>query len=198
MPLLRPPNDPDAITSASRGDPARHLSRGALDAGLAALPSPPRDAGSLRLLLRRLERGLRDHPHSVRLDVDGGMPGDAWGRRLRRKLDNQLTLIRADLATLIANGQPLGLFGDNLFVDLDLSDDNLPPGSRLRIGEALLEVTAKPHNGCRKFKARFGADALAFVQDPRTRTQNRRGIHCRVLEGGMVAVGDGVVVLRRG
>ncbi|RME21775.1 MAG: MOSC domain-containing protein [Deltaproteobacteria bacterium] len=186
------------VTSASRGDRARFRSRARLEELAASLPPPPRDRGTVRLLLRRLHRGVRDHPAAVCLDVSQGMPGDAWGRRLRRSLDNQLTLIRADLAEIIANGQPLGLFGDNIFVDLDLSTGNLPPGSRLRLGRAIIEVTGRPHDGCRKFRARFGADALAFVQDRRTRAENRRGIHARVVHGGVLAVGDPVAVLTRG
>ena len=77
--------------------------------------------------------------------------------------------MRHDVAALIANGQPLTLFGDNLFVDLDISTANLPSGTRLRVGEALVEVTPKPHNGCSKFEGRFGADALRFVAPAPTR-----------------------------
>ncbi len=196
----RPPGTDDTagVDSSSKGDAARHLDARALAAGFDALPPAPRDQGRVRLIVRRGPGGRREQLARVVLDVDQGLPGDAWGRGFRRKVENQVTAIQHDLARMIANGQPLGLFGDNLFVDLDLSDDNLPPGSRLRIGSALVEVTPKPHNGCRKFKNRFGADALAFVQAPKTRPQNRRGVHWRVVETGDVAEGDEIRVLTRG
>ena len=88
-------------------------------------------------------------------------------------------------------------FGDNLFVELDLSAANLPTGTRLAVGEAIVEVTPKPHNGCSKFDARFGNDALRFVQAPATRPENRRGIDWKVVTAGEVAVGDAVRVLLR-
>ena len=103
-----------------------------------------------------------------------------------------------EIARMIANGQPLELFGDQLFIDLDLSARNLPIGSRLRIGEALLEVTPKPHNGCKKFRSRFGEDALYFVSDPERRYRNFRGVYMCVIERGVVRVDDEVVVLSRG
>ena len=77
--------------------------------------------------------------------------------------------MRRDVAELIANGQPLSVFGDNLFVEFDISAANLPAGTRLRVGEAVVEVTPLPHDGCRKFHGRFGQDALRFVQAPATR-----------------------------
>jgi len=103
--------------------------------------------------------------------------------------------MRRDVAELIANGQPLSVFGDNLFVELDLSNANLPPGSRLRVGAALVVVTAKPHNGCLKFQGRFGQEALRFVQAIPTRGQNLRGVYWRVVESGEVAVGDPIDVV---
>ena len=123
-------------------------------------------------------------------------------RRLRWRSspqpDAQLAVMQTDVAALIANGQPLVLFGDNLFVDLDLSTDNLPPGSRLMVGTARLEVTPKPHNGCGKFRGRFGADALHLVSRPDLRHRNLRGIYLRVVEAGDVQVGDAVEVRARG
>jgi ribosomal protein S18 acetylase RimI-like enzyme len=105
--------------------------------------------------------------------------------------------MQRDVADLIANGQPLTLFGDNLFLDLDLSAANLPPGSRVRIGPAVLETTALAHNGCKKFRTRFGDDALRFVSTPRLRPRNLRGIFMRVIQGGEVGAGDAVEVLAR-
>jgi MOSC domain-containing protein YiiM len=102
-----------------------------------------------------------------------------------------------DVAELIAGGQHLTLFGDNLFVDLDVSAGNLPLGTRIRVGQAVVEVTPKPHNGCIKFKARFGQDALVFVQAKPTRDQNRRGIYWKVVEAGEAGGGDAVEVISR-
>jgi MOSC domain-containing protein YiiM len=101
------------------------------------------------------------------------------------------------VANLIANGQPLELFGDCLMLDLDLSQQNLPPGSQLRVGRALLEVTPMPHNGCAKFQARFGKDALRFVSMKELRHNNLRGTYMRVIEAGEVCLGDDVEVLSR-
>jgi hypothetical protein len=180
-----------------RGDPARHLGRAALDTGARALPAPPRDAGRLALIVRRLPAGTRDTPPEARLSVEEGVPGDDWSRRRPRKPEAQLAVMRRDVAELIANGQPLTLFGDQLFVDLDVSAGNLPTGTRLRVGEALVEMTAEPHDGCRKFQQRFGADALRFAQARETRGENRRGVYWRVLEAGLARVGDAVCVVWR-
>jgi MOSC domain-containing protein YiiM len=131
----------------------------------------------------------------VRLSREEGVPGDGWTRRPPRDPEAQLAVMRRDVAELIANGQPLTLFGDNLFVDLDVSAANLPAGTRLRVGGALVEMTAKPHDGCSKFKGRFGQDALRFVQAPSTRSSNLRGVYWKVLEPGDVCVGDPIEVL---
>jgi hypothetical protein len=187
-----PPPDP-----SPRGDPGRHLPRAALDHGLRALPPAPQHAGRLALIVRRLATGARETPREVRLCRNEGVPGDDWSRRPPRKPEAQLAVMRRELAELIANGQPLTLFGDNLFVELDLSAANLPAGTRLQVGEAVVEMTAEPHNGCRKFQQRFGPDALRFVQARETRDQNFRGVYWRVLEPGAARVGDAVRVVAR-
>ena len=115
-----------------------------------------------------------------------------------RKPEAQLAVMRRDVAELIANGQPLTVFGDNLFVDLDISVANLPVGTRLRVGGAIVEVTPLPHNGCAKFKGRFGSDAHRFVNSQPTRDQNLRGVYWRVIEPGEAAVGAQIQVLERG
>jgi MOSC domain-containing protein YiiM len=122
--------------------------------------------------------------------VEGGLVGDRWARG-RRDLDAQITLMNVRVAELI--GGPLDLPGDNFQVDLDLSEEALPVGTRLRLGEALLEVSPAPHTGCKKFRERFGLDALTWVNDHRDR--RLRGMNCRVLEAGTVAVGDPVAVV---
>jgi MOSC domain-containing protein YiiM len=181
-----------------KGDAARHRPLAELAAGLQGLPPAPRDAGRVALLVRRRADGVRETPERVRLSSEAGLPGDGWARRPPRDPEAQLAVMRRDVAELIANGQPLTVFGDNLFVDLDIAAANLPVDTRLCVGEAVVAVTPKPHNGCLKFKARFGGDALRFVQAPATRDRNLRGIYWRVVEPGEVAVGAPVRVLSRG
>jgi MOSC domain-containing protein YiiM len=174
-----------------------HLSRAELEARYDNLPPAPTGTGRVALIVRRPATDARELPDRAVLSVEDGLPGDGWSRSAHRSADNQLTVMRHDVASLLANGQPPQIAGDNLFVDLDLSDGNLPAGTRLRVGAALVEVTPEPHNGCSKFRARFGADALAFVQAKEMRHLNLRGIHFRVIEGGEVAVGSTLTVVSR-
>lgn len=181
-----------------KGDPERHLCLAELRAGLAALPpEPDTERGRVARIVRRLADGSRETLGATELSVALGVPGDGWSRRPPRDPESQIAVMRHAVARLIANGQDLSLFGDNFFVDFDVSAANLPPGSRLRVGAALVEVTPKPHNGCAKFHARFGDDALRFVQAPATRHLNLRGIFWKVIEGGIVRPGDAIVVLAR-
>ena len=180
------------------GEPSRGRRLAELKAGLLALPPAPKESGRLALIVRRRADGERETPEFVQLFPDEGVPGDGWSRRPPRDPLAQIAVMRRDVAELIANGQPLTVFGDNLFVDLDLSAENLPEGTRLRVGEALVEMTSKPHNGCLKFKGRFGQDALRFVQAPKTRDQNLRGVYWRVLDAGGAHVGDAIRVISRG
>ena len=184
------------IDSSSVGSPDRFRSLAELEQALASLDSP-RDGGSVRLLMRRLEGGRREHLTRTSLAPEAGIPGDAWATRGQPKPDAAIAVMQIAVAELIANQQPLELFGDNLFLDLDLSNANLPCGSVLRLGGAVVRVTPEPHNGCRKFQSRFGNDALRFVCQPVTRHLNLRGIYIRVLEAGDIAVGDTVKVISR-
>lgn len=185
------------VDSSSVGDPARYPTLDHLERSLASLPGALKNEGRVVLLVRRGEGGRRETPDRAHLAPEAGLPGDAWGRQREPRPEAQLTVMQVDVAGLIANGQPLTLFGDNLFLDLDLSAANLPAGSRVRVGGATLEVTPKPHNGCRKFHARFGPEALRFVSKPDLRPRNFRGIYMRVVEPGEVALGDAVEVLAR-
>jgi len=189
--------DTPRIDSESLGDPLRHCKLEELEERLEALPRAPREKGRVELIVARSEGGRRESPDRVRLEADAGVPGDAWGHQQGRHAERAITVMRFDVAELIANGQPLALFGDNFFLSLDLSTDNLPPGSRVRAGGAVLEVTPTPHNGCRKFRARFGADALRFVSKPELRPRNLRGIYMRTVQGGEIAPGDPLEVIAR-
>jgi MOSC domain-containing protein YiiM len=147
------------------------------------------------MLMRRGDGGSREVLEGLHLTPEAGIPGDAWLRNAQRKHEMQIAVMQKGVAELIANGQPLALFGDCLILDLDLSTSNLPAGSRLQVGNAILEVTTEPHNGCRKFRARFGDDALRFVSMRELRHRNLRGIYMCVAEGGEVKTGDVVDVL---
>jgi hypothetical protein len=178
------------------GDSTRHLPFEELERGLEALAAP-KGAGKVALIVARGPDGQRETPRRAVLSPEGGVPGDAWLRDSPEKLDAQVSLLRVDVARLLANRQPLSLFGDNLLVDLDLSVDNLPAGSRLRVGGALLEVTPEPHTGCLKFRQRFGDAALRLTADRRFRDLRLRGIFARVVEEGAIELGDAIEVVGR-
>ena len=185
------------ITSHSVGDPAAFLTLSVLETRFAAGPRAPSDRGRVGMLVTRHSGGRRETLERVALTPEFGMPGDSWSRQRHPVPDAQLAVMQLDVARLIANGQPLTLFGDQMFLDLDLSDANLPPGTLLRAGTATLAVTPEPHNGCRKFRARFGDDALRFVSTREWRHLNLRGVYMRVIEPGDIAQDDPVQVLQR-
>ena len=190
-------NDVQTRIESVHGDPARHLTFTELEAGLRALPPAPQDSGCVAAIIRRPAKGAREVLHRARLSPEAGLPGDNWSQRGLPDPAAQLTIMQIEVAELIANGQSRALFGDNLFVNLDLSVANLPIGSRLRVGEAIVEVTPMPHDGCGKFNARFGNDALRFVNAKPTRHLNLRGIYWRVIEAGEIEVGSPIQVLSR-
>jgi|RhiMethySRZTD1v2_1073278.scaffolds.fasta_scaffold941118_2 hypothetical protein len=156
----------------------------------AAAEPAPRGSGTVRLICVRVDEGVHETPERAEVTVEDGLVGDRWASG-RRDLDAQITLMNVRVAELI--GGPLDVSGDNFQVDLDLSEEALPVGTRLRLGEALLEVSPAPHTGCKTFRERFGLDALKWVNDNRDR--RLRGMNCRVLEAGAVAVGDSVLVV---
>jgi MOSC domain-containing protein YiiM len=158
-------------------------------------PPEPRGRGSVRLICVRTADGVHACVDRVAVTPERGVEGDRWLHKADRVLDAQVTLIRARVAELVAAAHaPLDAPGDNLHVELDLAEDALPPGTRLRVGSALLLVTAQPHTGCKKFRERFGVEALQWVNHQTHRVRRLRGVNCRVLGGGEVAVGDPIEI----
>ncbi len=133
------------------------------------------------------------------LSLEVGLVGDNWKSRRNANPDMQLTIMNARAAALVAQDPSRWpLAGDQLYVDLDVSRENLPAGTRLRVGSALVAVTDIPHLGCSKFLARFGRDARDFVNSDVGCKLNLRGINARVVEGGDIEVGSIVTVEQRG
>ena len=167
-----------------------------LDAGLTHIEASPRDGGRLELLVRRPNVDARELLDAARLDIETGLVGDRWnegrsGTETPDYVDMQLTVMNSRAVALVAQSRDRwALAGDQLYVDLDLSDENLPPGSRLKIGEAVIEITALPHTGCGKFSERFGRDATRFFNSIKGRQLNLRGVNAKVLVAGTVRVGD--------
>ena len=169
-----------------------------LNKAAANLPSPLTDRGTVHLIVARVGDGQHQTPQRGVLDVDKGLVGDRWADGEEPNREQQVTLMNVHIAELVADGQPLHLPGDNFLVDLDLSEDALPVGTQLRVGTALLEITAKPHRGCKKFAERFGKDAMKWLNHKSRWSRRLRGVHAHVLQGGAVAVGDAVVVVKKG
>src|SRR5262245_55869642 len=165
-------------------------------AGLDHIRSSPVDGGTVELIVRRPAVDLREVLDEGDLDTVVGLVGDRWHLGSSPTNDSQLTVINARLAQLIASErQNWSLAGDQLYVDLDLSVENLPPGTRLSVGGAVIEVSEVPHTGCAKFSARFGTEALTFVNKGPRRELRLRGLNARVVEAGRVRVGDTIAKL---
>jgi len=170
------------------------------EAALPAILAAPRDLGPLELIVRRPAEDEREVLDEAELDPRLGLVGDAWSEQPSSRTpdrsphpDMQLTLMSSRVLDAIAGGRERWpLAGDQLYVDLDLSEANLPVGTRLAIGEALVEITPQPHLGCRKFVARYGEAALAFVNAKERRALRLRGVYAKVLRGGRVRLGDRV------
>jgi len=176
----------------------KQLSMERLEASLDQLRASPRDRGPVVLVVRRPAVGVRELPDEAMLDTAGGLVGDNWLARGSRSTPDgsanpecQVTVMNARVAQLVAGGTDrMPLAGDQLYVDLDLSIDNLPAGSLLAVGQALLQVSDTPHTGCAKFVERFGADAMRFVNSRVGRQMRLRGMNTRVIQAGTVRPGD--------
>ncbi len=176
----------------------KHLTMEELEAALVHIRQTPKDEGVLQLIVRRPETEQREVLQEAELDPDKGLVGDNWSVRGSSRtpdgsalLDMQINIMNARVVALVAQEKERwSLAGDQLFIDMDLSTENLPAGTRLSIGSAVLEVTPPPHTGCQKFVSRFGIDAMKFVNSPLGKKLCLRGINARVVQAGVVRVGE--------
>ena len=175
-----------------------HLTQEALAAGLEGIRKSPKDKGILNLIVRRPETEQREILNQGSLDPAHGLVGDNWLTRGSRATDDgsahpemQLNIMNSRVIALVAqHPERWSLAGDQLFIDMDLSPENLPPGTKLSIGSAVIEVTSPPHTGCKKFVARFGLDAMLFVNSGIGKQLNLRGINAKVIQAGTVRTND--------
>lgn len=175
-----------------------HVPMMQLEAGMETIRQSPKDRGVLRMIVRRPQDDHRENVQEAELHLMDGLVGDNWKVRGSKRMpdgsanpDAQITIMNARAIALVAQTEDRWpLAGDQLYVDLDLGADNLPPGTRLAIGSAVLEVSAVPHTGCQKFSARFGLDALKFVNSLEGKQLHLRGINTRIVQGGTIRVGD--------
>jgi len=183
----------------------KHLTMTELEAGLDHIRQSPNDKGVLELIVRRPQVDEREVLNEGELDLHLGLAGDSWtSRRSSRTADGsphpdmQLNIMNSRVIALLAGVKDRWqLAGDQLFVDLDLSAENLPAGTQLAVGSAVVEVTPLPHLGCNKFVSRFGLDAMKFVNSTLGRDLHLRGINAKVVTPGSVRVGDAVRKLQR-
>ena len=182
---------------------SEHLTTDQLQAGLEHILASPSDNGALLKIVRRPDVDRREVLPEGDLDTSAGLVGDNWKTRGSSSTADgaadpvaQVTIINSRLIALIAQSdERWELSGDQLIVDLDISVDNLPAGTQLSVGSAVIEVSKKPHTGCGKFAQRFGKDALRFISTPRGNALRLRGVNTRVVQSGSVRVGDGVTKL---
>jgi len=175
---------------------ALNRTRDELDAALDRLRQSPVAVGTVALIVARPGVDRREPLTAVELSPQRPLPGDRWMAKAAAQGEpakRQITIMNARVAALVAGPQERWpLSGDNLVIDYDLSEDRLPAGRRLRIGTALVEISPERHAGCSKFAARFGKEALAFVNSPEGRRLRLRGLLAHVVEAGRVAIGDSV------
>jgi hypothetical protein len=178
----------------------QHLTTAELEAAIHFIRESPTDTGTVELIVRRPAVDEREILAEAELDPAYGVVGDTWNIRGSRRTedgsshpDMQLNVMNSRVVTLLAQDPDRrALAGDQLYLDLDLSEENLPAGTRLALGTATIEVTDQPHTGCAKFTQRFGLDAFRWVNSEAGSTLRLRGLNARVVVPGVVRRGDAV------
>lgn len=171
----------------------KHLTTAEIEMNLGKVLESPKDNGTLNLIVRRPQEDAREVLETGELDIANGLVGDCWPTYNEGEIDTQLAIMNSRIIDLLAQDKDRWkLAGDQLFIDLNLTDENLPAGTRLEIGSAVIEVTSQPHNGCKKFVARFGLDAMKFVNSPVGKQYHLRGIYAKVIRSGTIRPGDTV------
>ena len=176
-----------------------HLTAAQLENGMDTVRAAPKDVGEVRLIVRRLGVDLREVLDEGRLESAHGLVGDDWENRMGKDgtpdRSAKLTVMNARYTELITGDtepQRWAEAGDQLYLDMDISEANLPAGTRLSVGEAVIEISSEPHMGCAKFSARFGSEALKLANTTAGRTMRLRGANATVVEPGVVRTGDAV------
>lgn len=176
----------------------KHLTMDELEAGLVEIRQAPKDEGMLQLIVRRPQIDEREILEEGELHLEEGLVGDDWIRIGSSRTpdgssdpDMQINIMNARVAALVAQDKSRWqLAGDQLYLDLDLSAENLPAGTQLAIGSAVIEITPPPHTGCRKFVSRFGLDAMKFVNSAVGRELRLRGANAKVVQPGVIRIGN--------
>src|SRR4030095_3527272 len=176
------------------------LSMTELQAGMEYIRQAANDHGILKMIVRRPAVDEREMISEGELNTEEGLVGDTWRVRVSghtpdgsANTDAQITVMNARAIALLAQSEDRwSLAGDQLYVDMNLGEDHLPPGTRLALGSAILEVSDEPHTGCKKFSSRFGVEAMKFVNSPEGKRLHLRGINTRVIQSGTIRVGDAV------
>ncbi|HET6890292.1 MAG TPA: hypothetical protein VFH31_04260 [Pyrinomonadaceae bacterium] len=176
----------------------KHLTMEELERGLDIIRQAPKDEGVLELIVRRPKVDAREVLEEGELSLIEGLVGDSWSTRGSIRTSDgsahpemQLNIMNARVTALVAQAKDRwALAGDQLYIDMDLSVENLPAGTRLALGSAVIEISALPHTGCKKFVSRFGLDAMKFVNSALGQELHLRGVNAKVLRGGVIRVGD--------
>lgn len=176
----------------------KHLTTEELEAALDHLRQTPKDDGVLHLIVRRPEVDQREVLEEAELDVTHGLIGDNWSLRGSRRTpdgsahpDMQINIMNSRVTALVAQEKDRWpLAGDQLYIEMDLSKENLPAGSRIAVGSAILEVSPLPHTGCHKFVSRFGLEAMQFVNSEIGKQMCLRGINAKIVQSGTIKIGQ--------
>ncbi len=177
---------------------SKHLTRAELEAGLPEILQSPKDNGLVEAITVRPVSEERRVVQSTRMTLSGGVEGDHWANGCWKSTEDgkphpdvQICIMNSRCINHIAGSREnWAPAGDNLFVDMDISPDNMPPGTRVSLGSVILEITDTPHNGCAKFVERYGREATVFVNTGEGKRLRLRGIYGRVVQDGAVSVGD--------